>query len=455
MLVSFSVANFRSFSTEQLFSLASSKQLGDHASHVMPLPSSDAGVLRTGVIYGAHGSGRSNLHKALGFVKDVALLPCKGAGTGRTPFRSGDMSTLPSTFDLQFLAGGKLYRYGFCVDDRNIVEEWLAQTTGNQEKPIYQRTTHSDGRVEISAPGLKSGSPRLAALVDAGAPPAQSFLAGARALLAPEELGEALSEVIEWLDTGLTLLTPDSTAGMLGQVLATDPEFRDFASGFLRSCGTGIDGIQVIRQSLSPEQVNALLPRSVLTFLLGQNGPYQASIPLPDDAELLVERTASAVAFHRLAIQTTHKHPGQGETVLELSEESYDTRRLLALVPALYQMSKGAAVFCIDEIDRGLHPMLVHKVIEYFLTTSAAHPCQIIATTHDTHLLTRELLRRDAIWFVEKDSRGASHLYSLMDFKIHPGLARTGYLQGRFGAVPFLGDIDHLIESQPETVDCP
>jgi AAA15 family ATPase/GTPase len=76
MLVSFSVANFRSFSTEQLLSLAASKQLGEqHAAHVVPIGAGDGGVLRTGVIYGANASGRSSLHKALSFVKDVALLP--------------------------------------------------------------------------------------------------------------------------------------------------------------------------------------------------------------------------------------------------------------------------------------------------------------------------------------------------------------------------------------------
>jgi hypothetical protein len=449
MLVSFSVANFRSFSTEQLFSLTASRQLGGlHAGHVAPLPGSDEGVLRTGVVYGANGAGRSNLHKALGFVKDFALLRGKDTTTGRTPFLLGDMSALPSTFDLQFLVRGRLYRYSFTLDDQRIIEEWLTQTAGRQERPVYQRCTHSDGRVEITAPGLKDASERLAALIDAGCPASQSFLANAREQLTPEELGEALGEVIEWLDVGLTLLTPDSTPGLLGQTLASDEEFRTFAGDFLRSCATGIDGIQVRQQPLTLDEVSALLPRSLVTYLLRQPGPYQASVPLPDGDELLVMRSVDAVAFRRLGIQTTHSHPTEGVKVLELAQESDDTRRLLALVPALYQMSRGPAVFCIDEFDRGLHPMLVQKVLEYFLATCTAHPCQIIATTSDTHILNRELLRRDEIWFVEKDSGGASHLYSLVDFKVQPGLSeRSGYLQGRFGNMPFLGNIDHLIEA--------
>jgi len=450
MLVSFSVANFRSFSTEQLFSLTASTQLAEgHAAHVVPIGEC-GGVLRTGVIYGANAAGRSSLHKALAFVKDTALLTRKGPGTGRTPFGQNGMRSLPSTFDLQFLQSGKLYRYGFSVDSERVAEEWLAQTVSNQERPIYHRRTLSNGRVEISAPGLMD-SPKLAALVSAGVLPAESLLASACRQLKASELGEALSDVIEWFAIGLSLLTPESTPGMLGQSLANDARFREFAGDFLRSCGTGIDGIQVQREALSREELYATLPSSLITYLLSQRGPYQASIPLPDDAELLVESTASGLSFHRLAIQTTHSNPGGDVTVLALSDEPGETRRLLALVPALYQCSKGAAVFCIDEIDRDLPPLLVQKVIEYFLATSSQHPCQIIATTHDTQLLTRELLRCDEIWFMEKDSRGASHLYSLMDCKIHPGLAR-GYLQGRYTAPPFTAE---QLLGPPETVNCP
>lgn len=450
MLVSFSAANFRTFSTEQLFSLTASKQLGvAQAAHVVPLAECGGGVLRTGVIYGANAAGRSSLHKALAFMKEAVLMARRGPGTGRTPFGDDGMSTLPSTFDLQFLQGGKLYRYGFSIDNERIAEEWLAQTVSNQERPIYQRRTLHSGQVEISAPGLNMASPKLAALLAAGVPPAQSLLASACRQLTASELGETLSDVIEWFAIGLSLLTPDSTPGMLGQSLAKDPQFREFAGSFLRSCGTGIDGIQVQEETLTREELCATLPSSLITYLLQQRGPYQASIPLPDDAELLVERTAGKLSFRRLSIQTTYSRPG-GQTVLDLSEESCETRRLLALVPALYQCSKGAAVFCIDEIDRGLQPRLVHKVIEYFLATSAAHPSQIIATTHDTQLVTRELLRRDEIWFMDQDSRGASHLYSLLDCKINPGLSRG---QGRYGA-PFSGGLE-LLESQPETADCP
>jgi AAA15 family ATPase/GTPase len=123
-------------------------------------------------------------------------------------------------------------------------------------------------------------------------------------------------------------------------------------------------------------------------------------------------------------------------------------------MPALYQMRRGHAVFFIDEIDRSMHPMLVHKFIEYFLTCTAG-ACQIILTTHETHLLTLEMLRRDEMWFAEKDPAGATNLYSLADFNVRGALRlRNGYLEGRFGAVPFLGDIARLIDSRSGPAVC-
>ena len=102
-----------------------------------------------------------------------------------------------------------------------------------------------------------------------------------------------------------------------------------------------------------------------------------------------------------------------------------------------------------------MHPVLVYKFLQYFLSVCTGMPCQIIVTTHETHLLDLNLLRRDEIWFVEKDHAGATHLYSLTDFKVRKDLQiEKGYFEGRFGAMPFLGDIDRLIEAQPAEPIC-
>lgn len=449
MLISFSVANFRSFAAEQTLSMVASKRIADvHPGHLAAIPDCDECALRGAVLYGANGAGKSNLFKALRYLKAVALSARSGRrGTGRVPFRLADMSGVPSSFDLQFVAKNKLYRFGLSVNDERIVEEWLVLVGGGRKKPIYERRTNADGRVEIEAPGLKNENEKLAALVTVGGPENQSFLATARTTLRPQDLGSILTDVTDWLHTGLTLVGPASSPLTLARSLATDSEFREFAGGFLNASATGVDAIRVDKSELPPEEIEAVVPPSVTSFIRKSEG--QASAVTPDGADLLFERVDSGEHFYRIAIQAVHKHEPGKEVVFDLPEESAGTRRLLSLMPALHKMSKGSAVFVIDEIDRSMHPMLVYKFIEYFLNAHYGLPSQLIATTHETHALTLDLLRRDEVWFAEKDRTGATNLYSLTDFKVRSDVRiRNGYLDGRFGAVPFLGDIDRLIENR-------
>ena len=137
---------------------------------------------------------------------------------------------------------------------------------------------------------------------------------------------------------------------------------------------------------------------------------------------------------------------------LPLHEESDGSRQLLNLLPALYKLKMAGGVFVIDEIERSMHPILARKFIEYFLKAARGSNSQIIFTTHESTLLDLDILRRDGIWFAEKNEAGATQLYSLADFKVRNDLRiDKGYLQGRFGAIPFLGGIDHLIEETSRT----
>ena len=166
MIVSFSVSNFRSFSSEETISLVASNRLsGSHDDHAVPIPDSEERVLRAAVLYGANGAGKSNLFKALRYLESVALEPRKkNSGTGREPFRFAGPQDEPSSFDLQFIAADKLYRFGFKVDDERIVEEWLFQVVGNRQKPLFERITDENGKVTIDAEGLKSAGEKVMAL---------------------------------------------------------------------------------------------------------------------------------------------------------------------------------------------------------------------------------------------------------------------------------------------------
>ena len=147
-------------------------------------------------------------------------------------------------------------------------------------------------------------------------------------------------------------------------------------------------------------------------------------------------------------MQTKHKDVN-GEIVhFEMRDESDGTRRIMHIAPVLGADTGTNRVYVIDEIDRSLHSHLSRHVIKT-IVSSAAHGSrnQYIVTTHDTTILYRELLRKDEVWLLEKDEDGATHATSLSEFKLTDGMNwEKGYLNGRFGAIPFVGSVDDLLQ---------
>ena len=446
MIVSFSVANFRSFSSEETFSLVASNRLSaSHEDHMIEIPETSERVLKTGVIYGANGAGKSNLFKALDYLKSIALNSRKkNSGTGRDAFRFNAETDRTSDFDLQFIAENKFYRYGLKLDDQRIVEEWLL--VGKNEKILYERVTDDKGSVTVEAEGLKSAGKKLKALVTVGSLQNQTFLATIQATLEAVDFGEELNNVITWFDDNLTLISPDTSFGSLGHLLEKDDEFAAFASEFLKSSSTGVDKLNVQKNEITEDELRNLLPKNVVSELLEafNDDKDTALIQLSEGNELLIERTDTNHYF-RIMIRAKHQSLNGHSMELDLSEESDGTQRLLNLLPALHRLKQGNAVFFIDEIDRSMHPILSKRFLEFFLNFCDGGQHQIIVTTHESNLLDLELLRRDEIWFAEKDDSGATRLYSLSDFKVRHDLdIRKHYLQGRFGAIPFIGNLEQL-----------
>lgn len=449
MIVSFSASNFRSLHGEQTLNLVASKRLGtDHEDHLVAIPGVDESVLKTAVLYGANGAGKSNLFRALAYIKMIALRTRKkNTGTKRESFRLGDAPAEPSTFDLQFVAGEKVYRFGCEVDDDRILKEWLAEVKGEKLTTIYERITQADGEVLVELGTGLTAKPKLKALATVGGPQNVSFLATIRANLEADDYGAELQTVIGWFDHSLQLIEPDSMVDSLGSLLAEHSDFASFAGEFLKHASTGVEHLVVEKKELSEEQLRTILPEDVVADAFKDLEENQSTcIPLGEDSELLIER-AQENHFYQITIHTAHQRNDGKLTSFTLSEESDGTKRLLHLMPALHVLQKRSVVFVIDEIDRSMHPMLVWKFMEFFLRGCNQGGRQVIVTTHESNLLDLELLRRDEIWFVEKDKNGATSLYPLTDFQVRRDLEiRKHYLQGRFGAIPFLGNLDRLVE---------
>jgi hypothetical protein len=153
------------------------------------------------------------------------------------------------------------------------------------------------------------------------------------------------------------------------------------------------------------------------------------------------------------AVRTVHAGAGNGsshppgETFDLDKHESEGTKKLFAMAGPLVGALKDGKVLVIDELDARLHPMMTREIVNLFNSkqTNPQH-AQLIFTTQDTNLLDNRLLRRDQIWFTEKDRQGATQLYSLAEFKVRNDEAfERNYIQGRYGAVPFLVDLRGIL----------
>ncbi|MFH1463506.1 MAG: AAA family ATPase [Pseudomonadota bacterium] len=443
MIITFSVENFRSFDEEQTLDLnASGRYPGHHDSHIVTLGDSQTKVLPVSALYGANGAGKSNLFKALAYVERMVLRTRKAkSGTGRTPFMLSQEPRGLSCFDLQFSACGNIYRFGFKVDDEHVVEEWLIRVEGGRERVIFERATDPAGRVEVEY----RGSEKMEALAKVGGLGHQTFLSTVRATLGEEDYDPDVATVIDWFRDTLVLIEPEAMYMDMAHKLEEDSAFLEFVNAFLGASSTGVSSLHVERKEVSEEQAEYFRSAkeggedstSRPPVLVNFQERCEIRFDDSDDKPYLIR----VLALHELS---------RGRVVnMKLSDESDGTQRLLDLIPALYRTQEKACVFVIDEIDRSMHPLLVLKFVESFLSCCRQSSHQLVFSTHDTNLLDLELLRRDEIWFVEKDDKGASRLHSLSDFKIRKDLEiRKHYIQGRFGAVPFLGQVDRLFSDE-------
>ncbi|MBN2024215.1 MAG: ATP/GTP-binding protein [Pirellulales bacterium] len=459
MLLSFSITNYRSFRSEQTLNLLASKRLGDteQSPHCFPIPGMEEHALRVASLYGANGAGKSNLVRALALLRRLVLhgtspgerVPCE-------PFLLDNNSPAePTTFELQFLQDGQVFRFGVCYDSERVHEEWLDVYEGKKELSLYARRNSEDGTVtvELGTAGKAATHPkRIEALANVGARPNQLFLNEVVNLDNAEAQGPRFRDAIRWFSSSLRTIKPGAVYMPVANTIATDQTFADFAGKFLREASTGISGLEVHTEPIEKSGFMSIptefLDRAIDRLSTGESLVF----PGPDGEEMLVERTAKGtitvrtIATHRIVAQH-----GLGTALhrLPLKEESDGSQRLLNLLPALYRLTKDGGVCVIDELERSMHPMLARKFVEFFLKAVPNAKGQLIFTTHESTLLDQDLMRRDEIWFAEKDPEGATHLYSLSDFKVRNDLRiDKGYLEGRFGAIPFLGGIDQLMEQQ-------
>lgn len=445
MLVSFSVGNYRSFGAEVTLNMVASNKIADLPHHRVRFGDTGKSLVRAALLYGANAAGKSNLVKAMSFAQQLICWP--GGTQGQLPavdrFRfDPTMSQKPSCFEFRFLVGDRVFIYGFDVSSRRIDGEWLAFLNGDEEITIFERGADGETKItdaqEQAILGDATLHPTLSVLNKLSIRPTQLFLNRVASL--PEDAqGPTLHAVIKWLTEDLEILEPEHRACELLDRLHEDELFRDFSSKFLDNVDTGIQALRFEETTRECSEWERDLLDSgadvdeIAYHHYGCWGDQYCCRHPDDDTKLIVRRLLAA-----------HKAP-DASYPLPFSEESHGTQQLLHFLPVIAAPKDESKVVVIDELDRSLHPLLCWELIRFFSDSCPEARKQLVVTTHESHLLNQELLRRDEYWFVEKDEHQQSQLVSLSDFKVRNDLKLgKGYLQGRFGAIPVFGGLSGL-----------
>jgi len=375
-------------------------------------------VLPAAVIYGANASGKSNVISALRTMRSAVLHSHvrgePGGGVPRMPFAlDRKCSTAPSIFDADFVVEGVRYHYGYEASDDEFVSEWLYSFPSGRRKTLFERKNNQFdfGR------GLKGRNKIISELTR----PNSLFLSAAA-----QSGHESLSKVSGFFRS-LRSDSEISIPGGLASVRLANDDVDRRAIEFLGRIGTGVADYRK-NESEIPEQAMAIQKAisSAVEEVTKEPLPFQ----MPIDGKIV-------------SIELAHRG-SDGEIVFfDLDRESAGTRRLLMLLGPVFRALDEGAPLLIDELDASLHTKACEAVLALF-SSPVTNPkgAQLIATTHDTNLLRSRLLRRDQIWFTEKDAGGETHLYPLTDIRTRKDdNIEKGYLQGRYGAIPFSGPI--------------
>ena len=448
MLLRFFTRNMLSFNEEAEFSLlaGSARQLPEHA-----VEDSDSGlnILKSAAIYGANGSGKSNLIKAMSSARNFIVHGTDPNESIRLyrPFKlDSSVKNQDAKIEFEFKVGQKILSYGMEFNSKRIKEEWLVEIGKTVEKNIFLRTTSEEGKtfVDFQKLNIKGKKEKMfLEFIATGTRANQPFLTECNVRNV-----EYFEDIYNWFRKKLRFIFPRTRFRGIEYALDdnTNSGTNTFEK-FLCSFDTGITGIdkkEVNLDSELPPDFPEEIKRDFHEKLDKRNEKIILSSYDGDYLEIYKDLDENVLKARKL--MSKHKMKGSSqEALFEISEESDGTRRMMDFIPMLIELSTEDCTVFVDEIDRSLHPMLTKKIVEFFFKLSAGKASQFIFTTHESSLLNFDLLRRDEIWFIEKNKDGESTMYSLEEYKPrHDKDIRKGYLLGRYGAIPFTQDIDSL-----------
>ncbi|MCI8646872.1 MAG: ATP-binding protein [Firmicutes bacterium] len=402
MLLEFKCSNHRSIKEEVTFSLIAGS---DHTSEERLKEFGNSRVLRSAIIYGANGSGKSNFISALAFMCGLVSSSINyqpGQEIVQFPHKLCTAET-PSEYKIQFVKNDVRYAYGFSVKRNLIEDEYLYYFPKGRQVKIFERSgmdvkpgDRYKGMLDISISILKGN--RL-------------FLSCAANYSNIKEIEEAFMffaadivvynpEINNWTEYSIELMHKDDTI---------KKAFVDI----LQALGTGAKDVKVKLEKVNWTDISK-------------------ELPLPDAVKSLIEpqdgnHIEAKVVYDQFEVDL-------------MAEESAGVKRLFQMIcPIIDILNNGKILIC-DELESSLHESVISQIVQLFQNYQKEKFAQLIFSTHDTSLLDTDLFRRDQVWFTQLNEERATDLYSLVEIRNvrKSENLEKGYISGKYGAIPML-----------------
>lgn len=455
MLINFRCENFLSIDDMETFSMVAGRTKR-HIEHVVNF-SESKDLLRFSAIYGANAAGKSSFIKAILYAQHFIINGLDDKLLFMDSYNKNDLSNRhkETKFDFEFIINDKVYSYGFSIllSERKFVQEWLYDITNDEELIFWVDRTSNDSDINFSylevTPEVSS---RLEIYIeDNRHDNNQLFLTalkdGKRTLAYQDGIG-IFTKIFQWFEEKLEVLGPgDEAKGSIPSISFEGDKYKIDLGEYLDRNDTGVIGVETVSISSMtgvPAKIQNRLIEAINQRALEKKDSEKtviSSILKTGTHIFILKWNGESVDLSELKF----KH--RNDTLYSLHEESDGTVRLIELFSVLYNAHDK--VFVIDEIDRSLHPLLTYNFIESFLKKQCHS--QLVVTTHEDLLLDFDLLRRDEIWFTEKDKDGNSSLYSLEEFKERfDRVISNAYLDGRYGGIPKLKNLFSILDEKIE-----
>lgn len=423
MILELRIKNFLSFREEQILSFEASTDK-DYESQYCIEVKEGVKLLKLGIIYGANASGKTNVLKALDFIRDFIInqKKDKSVQTGHIPFLFDEKSEHDSgEFLLSFYINKIKYIYTLVIDKRIVHHEKLVYYPSIQPAIFFERNFDTTKEKSIVTFGKTINLSISDKKVIEGLTINNSSVFSAFAKANVEK--SAFDEIYNWFkDNFMKIVRPNTDLfGWTSSRVEKNEKCKDFVLEVLQKADFNISSIQIKEEEIA-------IDNELESKILDSNLPTE-----------LKEQVIQKGILKAKDISFIHKTE-LIEKTLPRFLESNGTIRYYGLGGILNKLLSNNSFLLIDELENSLHYELVSHFIKSFLLNS--ENSQLLFTTHDINLLNEDFLRRDSVWFVNKNKFGASEIYSLLDFKLHKNLSPfNAYKVGKLGAKPEFGDM--------------